>query len=217
MTLIHFLNCLSLAAVPYVITYRLSGLSEHGCFWKCVQAASCYAVCQLGKMLFLATFVIDSVPYYGEALRHSMEVLDLVVLQTVMSRGGVYGDLRFLVTGFSWAAAEFIFTRLLPFWVGARGVEFSWRYLQMALDSNIGLVFHLSTAILLAQWKSSERSTPLVLALILLTYRAALFDALPLDPWALLAVKACASAVIGLSALSYTLNNNQKGYSNVFH
>ena len=39
-------------------------------------------------MLFLATFVIDSVPYYGEALRHSLEVLDLVVLQTVMSRGG---------------------------------------------------------------------------------------------------------------------------------
>lgn len=87
----------------------------------------------------------------------------------------------------------------------------------MALDSNLGLVFHLSTAMLLAQWKSTERSTSLAMALILLTYRAAFFDALPLDPWVMLAVKAVVASVIGLSALSYALSNNQKGYSNVFH
>lgn len=87
----------------------------------------------------------------------------------------------------------------------------------MALDSNIALVFHLSTAMLLAQWKSTERSTPLVMALILLTYRAALFDALPLDPWSMLVMKACIASIIGLSALSYILKNNPKGYSNVFH
>lgn len=40
---------------------------------------------------------------------------------------GVSGDLRFLVTGFGWATAELICTRLVPFWIGARGVEFSWK------------------------------------------------------------------------------------------
>ncbi len=30
--------------------------------------------------------------------------------------------------------------RVLPLWVGARGVEFDWRYIQISLDSNISLV-----------------------------------------------------------------------------
>jgi hypothetical protein len=29
---------------------------------------------------------------------------------------------------------------LLPLWVGARGIEFDWRYIQLSLDSNISLV-----------------------------------------------------------------------------
>ena len=31
-------------------------------------------------------------------------------------------------------------TRLLPLWVGARGVEFDWKYMQMSFDANISLV-----------------------------------------------------------------------------
>jgi hypothetical protein len=30
--------------------------------------------------------------------------------------------------------------RFLPLWVGARGVEFDWKYIQMSFDSNIALV-----------------------------------------------------------------------------
>ena len=30
--------------------------------------------------------------------------------------------------------------RFLPLWVGARGIEFDWKYIQMSLDSNIALV-----------------------------------------------------------------------------
>ena len=28
----------------------------------------------------------------------------------------------------------------VPLWVGARGIEFDWRHVQMGLDSNISLV-----------------------------------------------------------------------------
>jgi hypothetical protein len=31
-------------------------------------------------------------------------------------------------------------TKLLPLWVGARGVEFDWKYMQMSFDANIALV-----------------------------------------------------------------------------
>ena len=31
-------------------------------------------------------------------------------------------------------------TRLVPLWVGARGVEFDWKYIQMSFDANVSLV-----------------------------------------------------------------------------
>lgn len=39
-----------------------------------------------------------------------------------------------------WATAELVMTRLLPMWVGARGVEFDWKYIQMSFDANVSLV-----------------------------------------------------------------------------
>ena len=39
-----------------------------------------------------------------------------------------------------WATAELVMTRLLPLWVGSRGVEFDWKYIQMSFDANVSLV-----------------------------------------------------------------------------
>jgi len=39
-----------------------------------------------------------------------------------------------------WGSADFLGTRLLPLWFGARGSEFDWIYLQNSLDCNINLV-----------------------------------------------------------------------------
>ena len=39
-----------------------------------------------------------------------------------------------------WASAEFLTTKLVPLWVGAKGVEFDWKYTQLSLDTNISLV-----------------------------------------------------------------------------
>ena len=36
--------------------------------------------------------------------------------------------------------AELISMRLLPLWVGARGIEFSWKYIQLSFEANISLV-----------------------------------------------------------------------------
>lgn len=50
------------------------------------------------------------------------------------------GETKFLVAGLGWASAELLMTRVVPLWVGARSVEFDWKYLQMSFDSNISLV-----------------------------------------------------------------------------
>ncbi len=38
--------------------------------------------------------------------------------------------MKILVAGLGWAMAELVLTRLVFLWVGARGVEFDWRYIQ---------------------------------------------------------------------------------------
>ena len=35
---------------------------------------------------------------------------------------------------------ELAVTRIVPLWVGARGVEFDWKYIQMSFDANVSLV-----------------------------------------------------------------------------
>ena len=39
-----------------------------------------------------------------------------------------------------WGTAEMLGTKVIPLWVGARGVEFQWFNLQAALDANTNLV-----------------------------------------------------------------------------
>ena len=36
-------------------------------------------------------------------------------------------------------------TRIVPLWVGARGVEFDWKYIQMSFDANVSLVSNCPT------------------------------------------------------------------------
>lgn len=38
-----------------------------------------------------------------------------------------------------------ILNRCIPLWVGARGIEFDWKYIQMSFDSNISLVRYVVT------------------------------------------------------------------------
>ena len=44
--------------------------------------------------------------------------------------------MKILVAGLGWAMAELVLTRLVFLWVGARGVEFDWRYIQ-AINQSI--------------------------------------------------------------------------------
>ncbi|XP_037084752.1 transmembrane protein 147-like [Pollicipes pollicipes] len=179
MTFYHFINCFALAYVPHFFTYKYSKLSEYGAFWKCVQAGSTYVFVQLCKMVLLATFFPaaestseQGVDFIAELLKTSVDIGDLLGIHLVMSRVAARGDVKVLVAGVGWATAELLLTRVLPLWVGARGIEFSWRYLQMSLDANISLVHHLSVSALVWLWSRHDLARsflPLVAALLVVS------------------------------------------------
>ncbi|KAM3724295.1 BOS complex subunit [Dirofilaria immitis] len=153
MTFLHFVNCVTLSYAPYFIAYRYSGLSEYCSIWKCAHAALAYFLTQLCKMLVLATFFpasdangFDLVP---ELMKASADIFDVMGLHAVI----VYlmagkSEVRFLAVGLGWAFAHSVASRLVGFWAGARAMAFHWKYIQMALNSNIDLIFYVAMAAL---------------------------------------------------------------------
>jgi len=220
MTFFHFGNCVALAYVPYVIIYRCSGLAEYSAFWKCVQAGAAYLFTQLCKMLLLATFFPETefatagtFDVVGELLKCTVDFADLVGLYLVMSRVSGKGQLKFMVAGMGWATAELVATRFLPLWVGARGVEFDWKYVQMSFDSNISLLQHIATAALVWLYTRHDLQKsllPVVLTLLALScYRPLIVEilihAVGLGSWTLLLCKGVFSGGVAMLALQLYL------------
>jgi hypothetical protein len=134
-----------------------------------VQAGGIYVFTQLCKMLILATFfptteveIKDGIDFMGvstywylvtlmedkneyslcwqEMLKVSVDLADLAGLYFVLMRIPGKGHAKVLTAGVGWAGAELILSRILMLWVGARGAEFDWKYIQKCLESNISLV-----------------------------------------------------------------------------
>uniref|UniRef100_UPI0035900715 BOS complex subunit TMEM147 n=1 Tax=Myxine glutinosa TaxID=7769 RepID=UPI0035900715 len=217
MTLFHLGNCLALSFIPYVITYKCSGLAEYSAFWRCVQAGGIYVLVQLCKMLFLATFfptwegvTVGGFDAVGELMKATVEVADLCGLYVVMVRMAGRGELKVMVAGMGWATAELFTSRFVPLWVGARGMEFDWKFIQISLDSNISLVHHLVTAALV--WLRSRYdlphkvSTAVSFLLLLSIYRNFFSELVQWSfvhgGWAILGVRAAYTALQALVTLS---------------
>lgn len=236
MTFYHFVNCMALACVPFHLVYKYSGLAEYGAFWKCVTAGFVYVVTQLAKMLFLATFfpsgddddddldlegaaAAAAVPadfdFMTEFLKLTVDLGDLIGLHMIMQRFVAgKGTVKILVAGVGWAFAEFLLTRVIFLWVGARGIEFDWKYIQKSLDSNVSLVHYLTLATLV--WLYTRRDAlvvsgssqggpglgPLLLVLMAVcSYKTLLLDTstlvFELGAWSSLGVKALSTALLG--------------------
>ena len=69
-----------------------------------------------------------------------MDLVDFIGVSLTLARIPGRGHAKVLTAGIGWATADLILTRLLGLWVGAKGIEFSWRYIQESLDANISLV-----------------------------------------------------------------------------
>ncbi|NP_001086527.1 transmembrane protein 147 [Xenopus laevis] len=216
MTLFHFGNCFALAYFPYFITYKCSGLSEYNAFWRCVQAGATYLCVQLCKMLFLATFfptwegAAGAYDFIGEFMKATVDLADLLGLHLVMSRNAGKGEYKIMVAAMGWATAELVMSRCLPLWVGARGIEFDWKYIQMSIDSNISLVHYMAVAALVWMWTRYDLPThyrlPVTVLLGLSMYKAFLMDCFVhmfiMGSWTALLLKAVITGVLSLSCLT---------------
>lgn len=197
-----------------ICTFR----SEYGAFWKCVQSGGIYIFTQLCKMLVLATFFPDTETLssaageynlLGEFMRCTVDLADLTGLAFVLSRIPGKGHSKLITAGLGWAAAEVILSRGLLLWVGARGAEFHWMYIQKCLESNILLIQHLTTATLLwlfSRHDLNKKFKPIVTFLLLATtYRGVWLDGilkvLATGPWVGLALKGLMTFVIGMFSL----------------
>uniref|UniRef100_A0A8D0H290 BOS complex subunit TMEM147 n=1 Tax=Sphenodon punctatus TaxID=8508 RepID=A0A8D0H290_SPHPU len=203
MTLFHFGNCFALAYFPYFITYKCSGLSEYNAFWRCVQAGATYLFVQLCKMLFLATFFptweggAGAYDFVGEFMKATVDLADLVGLHLVMSRNAGKGEYKIMVAAMGWATAELIMSRCIPLWVGARGIEFDWKYIQMSIDSNISLV-----RACFAAFCGNFSPTPPVFCHTSPSLYRSFVHVFLLGSWTALLVKAVITGLLSLSSLA---------------
>ncbi|XP_038669398.1 transmembrane protein 147 isoform X3 [Scyliorhinus canicula] len=217
MTLFHFGNCFALAYFPYFIAYKCTGLSEYNAFWRCVQAGATYLFVQLCK----------------EFMKSTVDLADLVGLHLVMSKNAGKGEYKIMVAAMGWSTAELIMSRCIPLWVGARGIEFDWKYIQMSFDSNISLlpapvctrlpgeqesayegVHYITMAGLV--WMFSRYDLPrhyrlpIAVLLGLSVYKAFLMESfvhvLLLGSWTALLIKAMVTGAISLSSLILYIN-----------
>uniref|UniRef100_A0A1A9WM37 BOS complex subunit TMEM147 n=1 Tax=Glossina brevipalpis TaxID=37001 RepID=A0A1A9WM37_9MUSC len=217
MTLYHFGNCLALVYVPYYMTYKYSGLSEYGAFWKCIQAGGIYIFTQLCKMLVLATFfdsdslssATNDFNFLAEFLRCTVDIADLLGFALILSRIPGKGHSKLITAGLGWGAAEVILSRGIMLWVGARGTEFSWIYILKCLESNVLLIQHITTAALIWMFTRHDLNKalkPFVTILLVITvfkgvWLEGLLSILTLGPWYEIGAKALISIVIGFATL----------------
>ena len=73
-------------------------------------------------------------------MKSTVDLGDLIGFYFILTSIVGKGEMRFMIAGLGWATAELVMTRFIPLWVGARGTEFDWKYIQMSLESNINLV-----------------------------------------------------------------------------
>lgn len=142
----HFLNACLLTYAPLVLLYRTTPLKEESAYKSCFRAGMIYVFTQCIRFFIIASVLPLPDPKVfapaTEALYALVNVSELVGMSVAL-RGT---DLAKFTTGWrimavtvGWCFAEALFSNLVPLWVGARGVEFSWTYVEMAVLTNVRL------------------------------------------------------------------------------
>jgi len=142
-----------LLLIRYVIIYRSTELSDESLFGSCVMAGVFFITTQLVKTFILATFMIipeetevHSLAAVPVILVNMLDYLAIYMMHGWLQKKAKPNHLRILAVALGWAGAEAIVHYLIPLWIGARDIEFSWEYIEMGLLSNINILLHLSAS-----------------------------------------------------------------------
>lgn len=177
MTFLYAINCLVLAHAPIYLSYRFTKLNEYRAFSKCLYVGGVYLLTAAFRLMVLGSLLPFAFPAEGESLSLVQAIVRVVVnLVEVAALAYVVGqfqrDLKILVPAIGWVGAKTVVERLLGIVVGARGVEFEWKYFQSAVDANLDLFNYLTLAgllFLLARKDLPQSWFPLLVGVLLLT------------------------------------------------
>ncbi|VTJ55826.1 Hypothetical predicted protein [Marmota monax] len=165
---------------------------------------------EVHKRGYLALCLLMPQPDPQEFMKASVDVADLIGLNLVMSRNAGKGEYKIMVAALGWATAELIMSRCIPLWVGARGIEFDWKYIQMSIDSNISLVHYIVASAqvwMITRYDLYHTFRPAVLLLMFLSvYKAFVMETFvhlcSLGSWTALLARAVVTGLLALSTLA---------------
>merc|ERR1712188_30520 len=184
MAFFHFLTCVLLAYAPSFVVYKATSLSDYNPYVACGYAALGFLATQFVKMLLIATIVPEVEEGADEggfelsyevlkSLAASVDVLGVFLLLRWRLIGRSMPDsVRRLVIGVSWATTDSLLRHLLPLWVGARGIEFSWEYMAKAIEANLSIPMHIAMVGLVWLWMRQDHPAVRNAALSLLVGHA---------------------------------------------
>lgn len=112
-----------------------------------------------------STTLFTHIDLIQEIVKTIITGLDIIGIYFVLSKAIGDKDVKILGVALGWSLGENLLSRLAPLWMGARGLEFEWKYIQMALLSNINMVFYIAfvTLIYLYSKKSIDERIKITL------------------------------------------------------
>jgi hypothetical protein len=96
--------------------------------------------CDIYAISHITFHMCDEHLLFQEFLKATVDLADLGGLYLVLMGIPGKGHAKVLTAGVGWAGADILLSRFLLLWVGARGAEIDWIYIQKRFDSNIRLV-----------------------------------------------------------------------------
>ncbi|KAL0477209.1 5 TM domain-containing transmembrane protein [Acrasis kona] len=160
MTFLHFVTCAVLTYAPTWVIYKSSEVSEGG-YPNIVYGVIAYALTLFAKLLLMATFLppettttvasSDStlhlrINLVQEFVKTVIAGLDILGVYMIINKAVGRNVVKIVGIGLGWSLGENLLSRLIPLWMGARGLEFEWKHIQMALLSNINILLYISFA-----------------------------------------------------------------------
>ena len=144
-----------------------------------------------------------------EFLKLTVDTADLIGLYLIIQRVAGKGQVKVLVAGVGWAFAELVLTRVIFLWVGARGIEFDWKYIQNSFDANISLIHYVTLSCLVWLWTRRDIQKSVVPVLIVLGFMCSyktlildwIVDSFALGSWTALGYKGLATLSLALVTL----------------
>jgi len=171
---------------------------------------------QLLKLVIVATLLPSFDYYIFEVFQKIVHLLlgagDVAAVYLLLNYVKISSDVKTLAVGLGWGAAQSLLTKFAPLWIGARGTEFDWKYIQDSIDANISLLLALSFVRLVWQFSRRRRATQqnpkapsqsevyenilLVAHLLLPTILEFLRTVAGLNPWIVLGVHGVAGGTL---------------------